>query len=413
MPETSGISSFSESGVTSRASSFSRSRSSPREATRAGLAEHRPEGAVRAQAAGQRPGVDPFQARHAPARQVGAQILVALPVVRVVGELADQQGGQQRARRLGGRVRDAVVADLGVGQDDHLAAVRRVGADLLVAGHRRAEDDLAVDVDVSAPNERPTKTVPSSRTRAACRSLTGAPRGRPRRRPSSCGQAPEPLAVERRVAALRLELSDVDGPLGAGSMTTRSAAAPTRSVPASSSKTWAGATVSRRISVGRSIWPASTSRISSPNAVSSIEIPGAAWSNSQSLSTLVCGAWSVAMQSIVPSSSPSSSAARSASVRSGGLTRQFVLNGGRPTPVPGDPLVGHHQVVRGHLGGDGDAAWPSPPEPGRPPRPSRCARGGAGRRSRGPARCRGRRRPPRPRRARRAARGCWRPGRRA
>ena len=48
-------------------------------------------------------------------------------------------------------------------------------------------------------------------------------------------------------------------------------------------------------------------------------MPKAAWSYSTFLSSTVCGAWSVAMQSIVPSRSPSSTASRSDSDRSGGF----------------------------------------------------------------------------------------------
>ena len=53
-------------------------------------------------------------------------------------------------------------------------------------------------------------------------------------------------------------------------------------------------------------------------------MPKAAASNSQSLSWMACGAWSVAMQSIVPSRRPSTQAATSAGVRSGGFTFAFV-----------------------------------------------------------------------------------------
>ena len=57
-----------------------------------------------------------------------------------------------------------------------------------------------------------------------------------------------------------------------------------------------------------------------PSAVSSPSIPGGAWSNGASFASWVCGAWSVAMQSIVPSARPARTAATSASVRSGGFT---------------------------------------------------------------------------------------------
>ena len=48
-----------------------------------------------------------------------------------------------RLSRLGDRRGDAVIADLGIGQDDNLTGIARVGDDRLVAGHRRVEDDFA------------------------------------------------------------------------------------------------------------------------------------------------------------------------------------------------------------------------------------------------------------------------------
>ena len=49
-------------------------------------------------------------------------------------------------------------------------------------------------------------------------------------------------------------------------------------------------------------------------------MPGGAWSNGCSLSSWAWGAWSVAMASIVPSSSPARTASTSAAGRSGGFT---------------------------------------------------------------------------------------------
>ena len=69
-----------------------------------------------------------------------------------------------------------------------------------------------------------------------------------------------------------------------------------------------------------------------------------------SFSSRACGAWSVAMQSIVPSRRPSISAWRSASVRSGG----FIFS--RVSSARGTRLVGEREVVRGGLGGDPHAA---------------------------------------------------------
>ena len=56
---------------------------------------------------------------------------------------------------------DADVADVRIGQRDDLPCVRRIGQDLLVAGHRGVEHDLADGVP-GAPIARPRKTVPSA-----------------------------------------------------------------------------------------------------------------------------------------------------------------------------------------------------------------------------------------------------------
>jgi hypothetical protein len=53
-------------------------------------------------------------------------------------------------------------------------------------------------------------------------------------------------------------------------------------------------------------------------------MPKAAFSNSTSFSTGECGAWSVAMASMVPSASASQRASMSAWVRRGGLHLQKV-----------------------------------------------------------------------------------------
>ena len=60
--------------------------------------------------------------------------------------------------------------------------------------------------------------------------------------------------------------------------------------------------------------------IATLKAVSSPSMPIAAAAHSQSLSSCGCGAWSVAIASIVPSASAARSAATSSAVRSGGLT---------------------------------------------------------------------------------------------
>ncbi len=75
---------------------------------------------------------------------------------------------------------------------------------------------------------------------------------------------------------------------------------------------------STRVSSGST--PGSTSSVCrTANAVSRPVTPIAACSKGTSFSSGACGAWSVATQSMVPSRSPSISAWRSSSVRSGGF----------------------------------------------------------------------------------------------
>ena len=60
----------------------------------------------------------------------------------------------------------AVVADQRVGHDHDLAGVRGIGADLLVAGLARVDDEVAARRD-GRPERDPGKTVPSSSARSA------------------------------------------------------------------------------------------------------------------------------------------------------------------------------------------------------------------------------------------------------
>ena len=110
------------------------------------------------------------------------------------------------------------------------------------------------------------------------------------------------------------------------SKTTRSAGAPsTRPTEPSRRdrvpRIAAGPLVNASIARASGRRPASTAARSTPSAVSSPLIPFAASPNSTALSTSVCGAWSVATASAVPSMRAARQAAASSGPRNGGLTR--------------------------------------------------------------------------------------------
>src|SRR4029079_10652227 len=91
----------------------------------------------------QRARVDVRDGDNVVTRQVVAQRAFGAPVAGDRGLLAHDEAGDLRAARLGVVVRDAVVAHLGRRHRDDLAGVRRIGEDLLVAGHARVEHDFA------------------------------------------------------------------------------------------------------------------------------------------------------------------------------------------------------------------------------------------------------------------------------
>ena len=69
--------------------------------------------------------------------------LGAAPVRRDARQVADDEAGGVDAARLDVLGVDADVADVRIGERDDLPGVRRIGEDLLVAGHRGVEHDLA------------------------------------------------------------------------------------------------------------------------------------------------------------------------------------------------------------------------------------------------------------------------------
>ncbi len=111
----------------------------------AALAGHHAPAASRARAAGAP--ARGCRCRRSPARACAAQIGGQVPLGAVVrgraGELAGDEALDPGAVRLLVEPGDAVVADVRLRHHHDLAAVGGVGQDLLVAGHRGVEDDLA------------------------------------------------------------------------------------------------------------------------------------------------------------------------------------------------------------------------------------------------------------------------------
>ncbi len=163
----------------------------------AGLRHDRPEAAMRPQVPGQRPGVDAGDGRDRRRRAAGPRA-----------------GGRRRGRRPSrwprpgpgatGRAdwssidEPAVVADEGVGHDDDLPGVRRVGADLLVAGLAGVHDEVATgrdgrpERDARERPSRPRAPATPDRDRRSAGSTIADARGGggtiTRRRPRCVGQ---------------------------------------------------------------------------------------------------------------------------------------------------------------------------------------------------------------------------------
>src|SRR2546423_2711318 len=229
--------------------------------------------------------------------------------------------------RLRATRRDAVVPDHRCGEADELSRVARVGDDLLVARHRRREDRLAECVrrrtDALAAEdlavlEHEEAGHPAYTTRPAAIVSTTLPRSRP---PSS-----QEFAERERKRSSRTRH------VAAGFSRTRFAGAPTATRGGSSPKMRAGPVDIRSSSVSSLTRPGSTRYVwSAAKAVSSPVTPNGAASNGTSFSSRECGAWSVAIAAIVPSFSASISAARSCSVRRGGVVFLFPAKGSAAT----------------------------------------------------------------------------------
>src|SRR3989454_2102503 len=110
-----------------------------------------------------------------------------------------------------------------------------------------------------------------------------------------------------------------------GSTTPTSASAPGARLPLDKPKARAGSVVSLATAASSERNPSSTKASVSGSAVSSPTIPFGAAANCCCLSCTACGAWSVAITSIVPSRNPSLIACTSCQVRSGGVLLAWVV----------------------------------------------------------------------------------------
>ena len=195
---------------------------------------------------------------------------------------------------------------------DDLPEVRRVGQDLLVAGHRRREDRLAgrraaraegAPVEDGAVGEDEPGAVLLVGSVIAISSMVVLERRIGPRTMVIC-DAPRHLAPgERRVLALRCEAAPGRSSTGAsGSTRTRSAARPFADARRREADD-PGRRARERVDEARERERARRARAPRRSGThsSSPIIPGAASASSQSFSRMPWGAWSVAMQSIVPS----------------------------------------------------------------------------------------------------------------
>src|SRR4030095_12369412 len=216
--------------------------------------------------AGQGAGVDALDAHDAMLAQVVVERHPGPPTRRERAGFLDDEAGQPGPARLDVLRVDAVVPDQRVGHAHHLAAIRGIGEDLLVAGHGGVEDHLAVGLAGRPKGFSPEDAAVGEREQGGARhELTFTP-------PTSVIHgAPRPVNPAKGV--LRLRDWKTAGFTVQGRSKSRivtSAAAPGARVPPGRPRSRAGAALSRVTSVGRSSTPGRTRRSSrSGTAVSS------------------------------------------------------------------------------------------------------------------------------------------------
>ena len=110
------------------------------------MRDHRVGHALLADERGQRAGVDAGDGDDAARLQPVVEVLASAPA-RWLGDGSAQHAAahasRSEARALQILVVGADIADMREGEGDDLPGIRRVGQDLLIAGHRRVEADLA------------------------------------------------------------------------------------------------------------------------------------------------------------------------------------------------------------------------------------------------------------------------------
>jgi len=99
---------------------------------------------------GQPARIDIGDRHHAVGLQVFAEAQLRAPARRLARDFSQHQAGNVNAVRLAVFGVAADVADMRVSQRDDLLAVRGIGHDLLVAGHRRIENDFPDGLTVGA-----------------------------------------------------------------------------------------------------------------------------------------------------------------------------------------------------------------------------------------------------------------------
>jgi len=109
---------------------------------RSGCAEGGFHRALLAQPAGEPPCVNAGDAGHPLLAEPGVEVTAASPVRDARAEGTDDHGRDLRAPRLVIIRVDPDIADVRLGENHPLAAVRRIGQDLLVPGHAGVKDHL-------------------------------------------------------------------------------------------------------------------------------------------------------------------------------------------------------------------------------------------------------------------------------